>query len=58
MYGNNYLKNLLNIFNIKVHLFFSDILRIVPFGPEPEKLFATSGCKRLNQWITSKLYSN
>ncbi|CAI6366835.1 unnamed protein product [Macrosiphum euphorbiae] len=36
----------------------SDILRIVPFGPEPKKLFATSGCKRLNQWITSKLYAN
>lgn len=38
--------------------FFSDILRIVTFGPEPKNLFATSGCKRLNAWITAKLYSN
>ncbi|XP_022173538.1 torsin-1A-like isoform X2 [Myzus persicae] len=36
----------------------SEILRIVAFGPEPEKLFATSGCKRIKQWVAAKLYSD
>lgn len=27
---------------------------MVSFGPEPENLFATSGCKRINQFVASQ----
>lgn len=35
--------------------FFSEILQIIPFGPEPQKLFSTSGCKRINAIVTTEL---
>lgn len=36
----------------------SEILEMVSFGPEPENLFATSGCKRINQFVASQSNSD
>ncbi|XP_025409420.1 torsin-1A isoform X2 [Sipha flava] len=31
------------------------ILQMIPFGPKPETLFSTSGCKRINALVTTHL---
>ncbi|XP_022163448.1 torsin-1A-like [Myzus persicae] len=33
----------------------SEILRIITFGPEPHKLFSSSGCKRIKALVTTEL---
>lgn len=38
--------------------FFSEMLRIITFGPEPEKLFSSSGCKRIKALVTIELESD
>ncbi|XP_025207141.1 torsin-1A [Melanaphis sacchari] len=32
----------------------SEILQMIPFGPEPHNLFSSSGCKRINQFVASQ----
>ncbi|XP_060866091.1 torsin-1A-like [Metopolophium dirhodum] len=36
----------------------SQILRMITFGPKPEKIFSTVGCKRIKAWISTKTYNN
>ncbi|KAL5241408.1 hypothetical protein ACI65C_008818 [Semiaphis heraclei] len=33
----------------------SEILQIITFGPEPQKLFSSSGCKRIKALVTTEL---
>lgn len=40
---------------IFVILFYRGIMENVVFGPNPEKLFATTGCKRLSQKVASTI---
>ncbi|XP_060864665.1 torsin-1A-like [Metopolophium dirhodum] len=47
--------------NLKKHLDSetkSEILQIITFGPEPQKLFSSSGCKRIKALVTTELESN
>jgi len=51
------------LINCKMYLiyhspFFSEILRIITIDPEPQKLFSSSGCKRIKTLVTTELESN
>jgi len=41
---------------IYYELFFSEILQMITFGPEPYNLFSNSGCKRINHFVTSQKF--
>lgn len=40
---------------MRMIFFFSEILEIIPFGPEPEKLFSNGGCKRISALVATHL---
>lgn len=37
-----------------MYIFCRNILQIIPFGPEPLKLFSISGCKRIKALVTTE----